>query len=69
MTFPINTVDGRGLSKAAHCELLSKQTKVMLHFPFISQEEPFYQLYYTNKTECFSFKSGHAMWVEKLIKQ
>ena len=29
----------------------------------------FNQLYITNETERFSFKSGHAMWVVKLIKE
>ena len=30
---------------------------------------PFNQLYITNKTERFSFKSGGAMWVAKLIEE
>ena len=30
----------------------------------------FNRLYITNKMEeCFSFKSGHAMWVTELIKE
>ena len=40
----------------------------MLYLPFISQEKPFNQLYITNNTEYFSFKSGRAMHVAKLTK-
>ena len=29
---------------------------------------PFNQLYITNKSECFTFKSGCTVWVVKLIK-
>ena len=29
----------------------------------------FNQLYITNKTECFSFKSGCAVWVAKLVEE
>ena len=65
MALAIDTIDGRGLSNEARHELLPRKSKVMLYLPFISQ---FNQLYITNKTECFSFKSGHAMWVAKLIK-
>ena len=28
----------------------------------------FNQLNFANKMKCFNFKSGHAMWVMKLIK-
>ena len=36
----------------------------MLYLPFM----PFNQLYITNNTECFSFKSGHAVCIAKLTK-
>ena len=26
-------------------------------------------MYITTKMECFSFKSGHAMWIVELIKE
>ena len=41
----------------------------MVYFPFIEMVNAFNQLYITNKTEHFSFKSGHAMQVAKLIKE
>ena len=62
MTLAIDTVGGLGLSNEACCELLPKKSKVMLCYLFI-------QLYITNKTEHFSFKSEHAMWVAKLVKE
>ena len=37
MAFAIDTIDGRGLSNEARCELLPKKSKVMLYLPFISQ--------------------------------
>ena len=51
-----------------HCELLSKKCKVMVYVPFISQYKPFNLLYFTNKTECFSFKSGCAVQDANFIK-
>ena len=33
------------------------------------QVRAFNQLYITNKMECFSYKSGRAMWVVELIKE
>ena len=41
----------------------------MLYFPLITQKKPFNQLYITNKTELFCFKSGRAVRVAKLIKE
>ena len=41
----------------------------MLYLPFIIRCKPFNQLYITNKTERFSFISGRAMRVAKLIKE
>ena len=69
MALAIDTIDGWGLSNKACRELLPKKSKVTLYFPFILQYKPFNQLYITNKTERFSFKSGHAVQVAKLIKQ
>ena len=40
----------------------------MQYLLFISQYETFNQLYITNKTEHFSFKSEHAVHVVKLTK-
>ena len=41
----------------------------MVYMPFIVWKKEFIQLYITNKMELFSFKSGHAMQVVKLIKE
>ena len=49
--------------------LFPKKSKVMLYLPFITRSKPFNQLYITNKTEHFSFKSGRAVRVAKLIKE
>ena len=40
----------------------------MLYFPLISQQKPFNQLYITNNTKRFSFKSGRSVSVAKLTK-
>ena len=69
MALAIDTIDGRGLSNEMHCELLPKKSKVMLYLPFITWLKLFNQSYIINKMERFSFKSGHTMRVEKLIKQ
>ena len=70
MALAINTTDGGGLNNKARRELLLKKSKVMLYLPFILQSNsPFSQLYITNKMEHFSFKSGRAVWVSKLIKK
>ena len=68
MALAINKIDGRGLSNEVRCELLPK-SKVILYLPFITRQKPFNQLYITNKTQHFSFKSGRAMRAAKLIKQ
>ena len=57
---------GRGLSYEARRVLLPKKSKVML---YLSSFKPFNQLYITNKTEPFNFKSGRAVRVAKLIKE
>ena len=69
MALAIDTIDGRGLSYEAHRELLPKNSKVMLYLLFITRSNPFNQLYITNKTERFSFKSGRVVWVAELIKK
>ena len=63
MILAVDITDGHSLNNEAHCELLPKKSKAMLYLP------SFFQLYITNKTECFSFKSGRAVWVVKLIKE
>ena len=40
----------------------------MLYLPLILQEKSFNQLYITNNTKCFSFKSGCAVRIAKLAK-
>ena len=40
----------------------------MVYLPF-KMVKAVNQLYITNKTECFSFKSGRAMQVANLIKE
>ena len=69
MTLAIDITDRRNLNNEVHHELLPKKSKVMPCQPFILQEKTFNQLYITNKTERFSFQSGHAMRVMKLIKE
>ena len=61
MTLAVDITDGHGLSNEACRWLLAKKSKVMLYFPFITQQKALNQLYITNKMEHFSFKSGHAM--------
>ena len=68
MTLAVDITDGCGLSNKVCCESLPKKSKVMLYLPFITQYKAFIQLYIT-KTEHFSFKSGCAMRVVKLIKE
>ena len=55
------------LAIEACCELLLKNSKVMLYFPLSLQKSPFNQLY--NKMEHFNFKSGCVVRVAKLIKE
>ena len=53
-------------------ELLLKDSKVMMqaYLTFISHAVKLFNLlYFTNKTECFSFKSGCAMQALKLVKE
>ena len=40
----------------------------MLYLLFISQYRPFNQLYITDNTERFNFKSGRTVYVTKLTK-
>ena len=56
--------DGWGRNKEACHELLAKKGTLMLCLSFIIKA-----VYITNKIECFSFKSGHAMQVAKLIRE
>ena len=65
MILPVDITDGHDLSNEAHHELQPKKSKVT----FISQYKAFNQLYIINKMERFSFKSGRAMRVMKLIKE
>ena len=65
MTLVIAVVDGHGLSNEVHHELLPKNTKVM---QFHSKRH-FNSCTILTKTECFRYKSGHAMWVAKLLKE
>ena len=64
MALAIDTIDGRGLSNEARHEL--QDAVFVVHF---TVKGIYSQLYITNKTECFSFKSGHAVRVVKLIKE
>ena len=50
------------------CRELLLKSKVMLYVPFISQCKLFNLLYFTNKMNRFSFKSGRAMQDAKFIK-
>ena len=60
MTLAIYITDGRGLSNKVRHELLLKKGNAVLavHFTVTVKAD---QLYITNKTECFSFKSGCAV--------
>ena len=66
MALAIDITDGCGLSNEACRWLPSKKSKVMLYFP---QLKLFNQLYITNKTEHFTFKSGYAVRVTEFIKE
>ena len=71
MALAIDTVDGRGLNNEVRRELLPKELEqgnavFAVHF---TVKKAFNQLYITNKTEHFSFKSGHAVQFAKLIKE
>ena len=66
MALAIDLTEECGLSNEVCRELLLKNSKVMLYLPFISL---FNQLYFTNKTGRFSFISGRAVQVLKLIKE
>ena len=65
MTLAIDITDGCGLSDEAHHELLQGNVVFAIYY----MVKGVIQLYTTNKTERFSFKSGCAMQVAKLIKQ
>ena len=66
MALAINTTNGCSLSNKAHHELLLKQqgnSVLAVHFAVRNQ------LYITNKTEYFSFRTGHDVRVSKFIKE
>ena len=65
MALAIDTIDGRGLSNEVH--FLPKKRKVRNAGK--RRLTNCNQLYLTNKAKHFSFKSGHVMWVVKLIKE
>ena len=62
MTLAVNIIDERGLGIKGYCESLPKKTKVILYLPFIHFTLKAFNQLYTNKMECFSFKSGCAKW-------
>ena len=49
----------------SHCQGRIKVMLFAVHFTV----KDVYQLYITTKVKRFSFKSGHVMWVVKLIKE
>ena len=65
MTLTVNITNGHALVMKSIMN--SKKSKVMVYLPFIKRYLT--QLHITNKTERFSFQSGHAMRVVKLIKE
>ena len=68
MALAIDTIDGRDLSNEACCELRTfKEEQGNAVFAVLFTV--FNQLYITNKTERFSFKSGRAVQFVKLIKE
>ena len=70
MALAIDKTDGRGLSIEARRELLLKkeQGNAVLAFLFAVNNR-LTSCTFTNKTECFSFKSGRDVRVSKLIKE
>ena len=71
MALAIDITDGRGLINEVHRELLLKkeQGNAVLTFLFAVNNRLTSCSYITNKTECFSFKSGRDVRVSKLIKE
>ena len=64
MTLAINTVDGHGLIVTKHFANYYRRRLSISH-----SFQAFYQLYNAKKTECLSYKSGHALQVSKFLKQ
>ena len=64
MALAINVTNGRMLASLVTVEEELGGAVFVIHFI----AKPFNQLYITNKTECFSFKSGHAVHVARLTK-
>ena len=62
----MDIIDGYGLCNEAHREFLPKKSKV---FAIYFTVKSFNQLYISNKTERFSYKSGRAMQVVKLKRR
>ena len=68
MALAIDITHGCGLNNEARHYLLLKKSKIILYLLFILQYRPFNQLYITNNTERFNFKSGCAVHNAKLTK-
>ena len=64
MAFAADFIDRGDPSNEMRCQLQPKKTKVRLYKLFKSEQKTFYPSFITNKTECFSFKSGCIVRVE-----
>ena len=71
MALSVDVIDRRGTSNKMRRQLKPKKAKVRLHKAFIKQQKTFRLPFITNKTKCFSFKSGCVVCVEngKLHRQ
>ena len=63
MALAIKITDGRGLSNEALREVLMEKSKVANAFFSAVNSRLTSCSYITNKTERFSFESGHDVWV------
>ena len=64
MVLVVDGIDRRGPSNEMRRQLQPKNIKVRLYWPLIQQQKMFYPPFITNKTKCFSFKSGCIVHVE-----
>ena len=65
MTLAVDITDGCGLITKSVVNSCQGNVVFAIH----EMVKAFNQLYITNKMECFSFNSGRAMLVSKLIKE
>ena len=71
MVLDINIIIVHGLSNKTSPQLQPKNPKAIkaVFNVIITAVKVLYELYITNKTEHFSFKSGCVVWVTKCLKE